>query len=1006
MNSIHKNFLAQSYADTWNNYLYIRDNPSVHSWDYVIITASDQHQADSYEIQIKHRLESGFLPSNTTYLCLPDPEGKRVGSGGATLAVIKKIMDREGRENLSKKRILLIHSGGDSKRIPQYSACGKLFSPVPRLLPDRSTSTLFDEFYIQLSSMPERIGGGMMVLSGDVLLLFNPLQVSLDSRGATAISIKAPAETGAHHGVFLTDPDGYVSEFLHKQTVAALHEKGAVNTQGNIDIDTGIVWMDAELVSLLANLVETESMFQQFVNDKARLSFYGDFLYPLSRHATKEMFLGQGAEHEINESLLTCRRKLWTLLHDYQLAITKLSPAQFLHFGTTEELRELTTFQVNEYQSFGWNRNILSLGEDPSIGYATHTSFINHEVQIGEQSYIEDSYLESGTVIGSRCVVSSVNGEGMAFSIPDETVVHSLKLLGNKYCIRFYGVQDNPKQKMWFGRPILDVLEAFSVPESSVFDSSDRSLWNARLFPVCARREESLGWMQKILGWITTGNVDSVERDAWLQTERMSLATSFQVADPKATLAWQENLETQIRASLFCNAIDAGKSHEEASQYLLLTRSPISSLEYVLDLLQSYTFSTQLRLYKSISLLLPDGSLLDGKTAVDYEDLCYKILSDEVNDRHIPTRNKLTYEPAIIGDSVSVDLPVRVNWGGGWSDTPPYCLDFGGTVLNAAITIKGERPVHAKASILEESVVRFVCKDSALSKEYTSLQPLLTCNDPNDPFALHKAVFCACGIIRKEQGTLGDQLAGHGGGIEVETQVSVPKGSGLGASSVLAGACVKAVTKLFGAELGNEELSSLALCVEQLMSTGGGWQDQVGGLVPGIKVIQTRPGIDQTFSIRPLELSDTVLQELRNRFVLVYTGQRRLARNILREVVGKVLTREPETMQVMQSIQRLAILMAYELEKGNVTEFARLLNEHWELSVKLDGGTTNTCIEYIFSCCEDLIDGKFVAGAGGGGFLMMVLKQGRTKEQLNCRLESMFQDSGVAIWDCDFAMEG
>jgi fucokinase len=111
-------------------------------------------------------------------------------------------------------------------------------------------------------------------------------------------------------------------------------------------------------------------------------------------------------------------------------------------------------------------------------------------------------------------------------------------------------------------------------------------------------------------------------------------------------------------------------------------------------------------------------------------------------------------------------------------------------------------------------------------------------------------------------------------------------------------------------------------------------------------------------------------------------------------------------MQVMQSIQRLAILMAYELEKGNVTEFARLLNEHWELSVKLDGGTTNTCIEYIFSCCEDLIDGKFVAGAGGGGFLMMVLKQGRTKEELNCRLESMFQDSGVAIWDCDFAMEG
>jgi fucokinase len=1006
MNSFHKKFLAQSYADTWDNYLYVRDNPSVHTWDYVIITASDQHQADSYEMQIKHRLENGFLPTNTIYLCLPDPEGKRVGSGGATLAVIKNLIEREGMENLSKKRILLIHSGGDSKRIPQYSACGKLFSPVPRLLPDGSTSTLFDEFYVQLLSMPERVGGGMLVLSGDVLLLFNPLQVSLDSKGATAVSIKAPAETGSHHGVFLTDSDGYVTEFLHKQTVSALHEKGAVNSQGNIDIDTGIVWMDGTLVSQFASIVQTDALFQQFVNERARLSFYGDFLYPLSRHATEERFLSQGAEHEVNDSLLTCRRKLWTILKNNQLAITKLSPAQFLHFGTTEELRDLTTSQVDDYQSFGWSRHILSVGESPGKDYATHTSFINHEAKVGEQSYIEDSYLESGTVVGRCCVVSSVNGEGVAFSIPDNTVVHSLKLLGNKYCARFYSVQDNPKQGMWFGRSILDVLESFSVPVSSVFDSSDTSLWNARLFPVCERREESLRWMQKIIGWINSRNIDSVDRAAWLQAERMSLATSFHLADTETGLTWQEHLETQIRASLFCNAIDTGKSHEEASKYLIHARSLVSSLETVLDLLKSYSFSTQLRLYKSISLLIPEGNLLDGKTAVYYEDLCYKILSDEVNVRHISTHNKLTYKPANLGDSVSVELPVRVNWGGGWSDTPPYCLDFGGTVLNAAITIQGKRPVHAKASILADPVVRFVCKDSSLSKEFTSLQPLLTCNNPNDPFALHKAVFSACGIIRKDQRNLCEQLAEHGGGIELETQVSVPKGSGLGASSILAGACVKAITKLLGADLANEELSSLTLCVEQLMSTGGGWQDQVGGLVPGIKVIQTKPGVDQTFSIRHLQLSHEALRELRERFVLVYTGQRRLARNILREVVGKVLTRDHDTMKVMQEIQKLAILMAYELERGNVTEFAYLLNKHWELSVKLDRGTTNTCIEYIFSCCEDLIDGKFVAGAGGGGFLMMVLKQGRTKEELNYRLESMFQDSGVAIWDCDFAMEG
>ena len=69
-------------------------------------------------------------------------------------------------------------------------------------------------------------------------------------------------------------------------------------------------------------------------------------------------------------------------------------------------------------------------------------------------------------------------------------------------------------------------------------------------------------------------------------------------------------------------------------------------------------------------------------------------------------------------------------------------------------------------------------------------------------------------------------------------------------------------------------------------------------------------------------------------------------------------------MAILQEIQHLAILMAYELEKGRITEFAKLLNRHWDLSVELDGGTINTCIEYIFSSCEDYIDGKFIGGAG------------------------------------------
>jgi len=331
---------------------------------------------------------------------------------------------------------------------------------------------------------------------------------------------------------------------------------------------------------------------------------------------------------------------------------------------------------------------------------------------------------------------------------------------------------------------------------------------------------------------------------------------------------------------------------------------------------------------------------------------------------------------------------------------------LGGTVLNAAVTVEGMKPVFAKTSVISDLIIRFICEDGCLSKDFSSIDSLLSCSNPKDPFALHKAVIIACGVVQNGKGSLQDQLRRIGGGLELHTRVSVPKGSGLGASSVLAGACVKAVAQLLGMPADENTLCYLALCVEQLMSTGGGWQDQIGGLVPGIKLIQTQPGLQQSFTIQKLILPDTVLAELRERFVLVYTGQRRLARNILRDVVGKMLTREPRIMEIMQEIQRLAILMVYELQKGRITEFAKLLDDHWKLSVELDGGTTNTCIDYIFSCCEEFIDGRFIAGAGGGGFLMMILKKGKTRAELEERLNEMFQDSGVAIWNCDFVTEG
>jgi fucokinase len=187
--------------------------------------------------------------------------------------------------------------------------------------------------------------------------------------------------------------------------------------------------------------------------------------------------------------------------------------------------------------------------------------------------------------------------------------------------------------------------------------------------------------------------------------------------------------------------------------------------------------------------------------------------------------------------------------------------------------------------------------------------------------------------------------------------------------------------------------------MEQIMSTGGGWQDQVGGVAEGIKFITTKAGVEQKIVVEPVVLSEETKRELNERFVLIYTGQRRLARNLLRDVVGRYIGNEQGSAEALKEIQEVAALMRKELENGNIDGFAQLLDRHWALSKKIDKGSTNTLIDYIFASIEEFIDGRLVCGAGGGGFLQAILKKGVSKEIVRARLKAVFEDNGVDIWD-------
>ena len=950
-------FLRQSYLDNWTEYEKSLAREDYTQWDYLLLTASNYDQAEAYQQQLSCRITAGKLPAGTRYAVLPDPEGKRVGSGGATFGALRYI--REHEKGFEELKILCIHSGGDSKRVPQYSACGKLFSPVPRQLPDGRRSTLFDEFIITMTAVPARMGDGMLVCSGDVLLLFNPLQIDFHARGAAVLSIKEPAQTGQHHGVFTRDGEGNVGRFLHKQTIETLTSLDAVNARGMVDIDTGAVILCSHILSDLYALVDTQEKYASFVNEQAGVSLYADFLYPLASQSTLDAFYLEKPEGSFTEELKHCRTSLWETLRPYRMKMISFSPASFIHFGTTSELLDLMTRQMEGYRYLDWSGQVNT--NSGSASFAASNSYISRDAMVEEGSYIEDSNILPGTKVGKGCVISGVTLRNA--TLPDGMVLHGLKLKDGCFVARKYGVRDNPKEKLWLGREL------------------DTPLWSAPLFPVRRTMEEAV----------------KATLDEEKSGEFLSLESSFQAADVSAILPWQEKLSDEVKAERFLEAIDDRRPADEAFE-MFSGALPIRVKDKLHTTAQSGPLVRRMRIFYYIS------RFYEGNEREKLEGQCFDTLSKAIFDE---AAKGLVYRDdfRIMRDEAEALLPVRVNWGGGWSDTPPHCNEQGGTVLNAAIKLDGRCPVRVTARRLSDRKIILASADSGSYEEFTELSTLQDCSNPHDSFALHKAALIACGVIPREGNVSLDKILGQlGGGIYLNTQVAgIPRGSGLGTSSILGGAAVQALFQFLGEKVSANEVFNRVLCIEQLMSTGGGWQDQVGGLVPGIKMVSSQPGINQQITCETVRISEDALLELNERLCLIYTGQRRLARNLLREIIGKYIGNDRDALFVLYEIQRMAVLMRFELEKGNINGFAELLTRHWELSKRLDQGCTNTCIDQIFLTIDDLIDGKMICGAGGGGFLQVILKRGISRQQLRDRLNEVFQDSGVDVWHCEIA---
>ena len=196
--------------------------------------------------------------------------------------------------------------------------------------------------------------------------------------------------------------------------------------------------------------------------------------------------------------------------------------------------------------------------------------------------------------------------------------------------------------------------------------------------------------------------------------------------------------------------------------------------------------------------------------------------------------------PAALGSWATASSPARIDLSGGWTDTPPVSYDVGGVVVNLALKINGAHPMMARARRIEEPVlqlrypgVEVVCRE---------LPDLADYNHPQAPAALLKAAVLCVGLVSLEQGAapLAEQLrAAAGSGIEIYTESDMPTGSGMGGSSILGATLLHAIGQAVGRTYSKEALIHAVLVLEQLLSSGGGWQDQVGGIYGGAKICRS-----------------------------------------------------------------------------------------------------------------------------------------------------------------------
>lgn len=782
-----------------------------------------------------------------------------------------------------------------------------------------------------------------LIASGDVYITASKSLPAIPEADVVCFGLWVDSSLATRHGVFVSQrntPD-ILDKMLQKPSLETL-EQLARNHYFLMDI--GLWLLSDKAVRLLR---------RKSYNEQKTLSFYdlySDFGLALGENPT--------VEDEVINAL--------------SVKILPLPGGEFYHYGTSREMISSTLALQNKVYD---QRLVMHKKIKPNPAIFTQNSEIHIPFNDkNENVWIENSSIGKGWQLASDHVITGVPENQWSIRIPKGVCIDIVPVAQKKYIVRPYGINDLFKgdcslpETRWIGLPFPQWLAQRGITLSEIGgDVSD--IQKARLFPLV----ESEQAMESVLKWMIDVDQCVEGRDIWLKSQRLSADDIMTVGSLPLLYAQREKLRK--------------------NDYKLLERNYEKSIFYQLDL------SDVAEAYTEMELAVPEkiADSADAMMRIHNSMLRSRCLALRANTAAATVEEHIAFSTlrkglteALSHEKRSPSLcvypdqivwarsPVRIDIAGGWTDTPPYSLFSGGKVVNFALELNGQPPlqVYVKPSKEFHIVLRSI--DMGAVETVSTFDELRDYHRVGSPFSIPKAALALAGFVpelsEKSFSSLQEQLKTFGSGIELTLLAAIPAGSGLGTSSILASTVLGALNDFCGLQWDKHDICTQTLVLEQMLTTGGGWQDQYGGVFHGVKLLESSAGFEQRPQVNWLPDYLFTNTDYRACHLLYYTGITRVAKNILAEIVRGMFLNSSRHLSLLEEMKAHTTDVAQCIQHGNMERYGALMLKTWQQNKALDSGTNPPQVEQIIGLIKDYTLGYKLPGAGGGGYLYMVAK--------------------------------